>query len=112
MLAAGKRDRLVGFYSATVAVDRLGVEGEPSWSLEESAWAAVSFGTSAERREAGQQSASQSATFRVLASTVLRGADGTWSIMFDGDRWGITGKPVAVGPQGEELEFTAIRKGD
>lgn len=112
MTPAGKRDRLVWFCSATVSEDSLGVEGAPEWVREEQAWAAVSFGTSAERREAGQQSASQSATFRVLTSSRLREADGTWSIEFNGGRWGLTGFPVAVGPQGEELEFTAIRKGD
>ena len=69
-------------------------------------WAAVRFGTSQERREAAQQRATQSATFRVLANPDTRALTPLDRITgYLGSTWEIIG----VAPFAAEVEITAIR---
>lgn len=111
MTPAGRRDRRIILQRATVATDDFGVEGPTSWAELQKAWAMVRYGTSAERRTASVEGASQTATFRVLSTSVLRTVTVRDRILMDGAGWNITGI-VPVGMQGAELEFTAtIAKG-
>lgn len=107
-IPAGQRDRKVEFYPRVYAEDATGVEQETD-GTPIAAKAYVSFGSGAERREAGQAGSQQTATFRVLSNAALRAADARWQIAFEGARWGI----ISVVPIGEaqEIEFTATRKG-
>lgn len=109
MIAAGKRDRKISFYSTTKASDGLGA-GSRSRTLVEPAFAAVQFGSASERRDAGQAGSVQTATFRVLSTAALRGVDETGEIEFDSAFWGIT-SIAHVGTAQREIEFTATRTG-
>lgn len=106
-IAAGQRDDLVSFIPITVTEDSLGIETEVDGTAIR-AWAAVSYGTGNERREAAQAGSSQTATFRVLSTAALRVATTRWEIEFGGARWGIQ-SIVPIG-MNEDIEFTATRK--
>jgi head-tail adaptor len=108
---AGKRDRMIRFERVTTTENDLGVEVPGDWALIQDAWAAVRFGTSAERRQASIENASQVATFRVLTTVALRGVTVEDRIVFEDSPWSITGI-AAVGGAAREIEFTAtVRKG-
>ena len=70
-------------------------------------WGGVIWGTGAERREAAQLSASQPATFRVLADSETLSLSVEDRISFAGGLWNIT----SVVPLGlnEGVEVTAVR---
>ena len=108
-IGAGRRNRKVAFYPITVTTDGLGTESEVSGTAIP-AWANVRFGSGDDRREAAQGGSQQTATFRVLSSTSLRGATERWEIEYSGARWGIT-SIVPIDNEANEIEFTAIRKG-
>lgn len=108
-IGAGQRNRLVRFIPRTFTEDALGTETEADGTPVR-AWAAVTFGSGADRREAGQAGSDQSATFRVLSCAALREADARWQIDFAGARWGIT-SIVPIDNDATEIEFTATRKG-
>lgn len=108
-IAAGARNRKVQFYPLVVTEDALGTEIEAAGSPVPM-WAAVTFGSGADRREAGQAGSDQSATFRVLSCAALRDATERWQIEFNGARWGIT-SIVPIDNDATEIEFTAVRKG-
>lgn len=106
-LPAAKYDRKIAFRAVTQTQDAMGavvpVEGSAVF-----AWAAVTWGTAAERRSAGAVEADQAATFRVRSTAALRALTTAARIEFDGHDWGITGI-ASVGPNGSELEFTVRR---
>lgn len=110
MLAAGARDRLIGFFPAVVSRNAHGVESETHPAQLEQSWASVLFGSGAERRDAGAAGAQQTATFRVISTPNLRTIDERAQIELDNVRWGIT-SIAPVGSQGHEIEFTAVRIG-
>lgn len=68
------RDRKwrIAFERATVERGELGRVNEKSWASLGSRWAAVYWGSGAERRAAGVEQAVQSASFNVLADSVVR----------------------------------------
>lgn len=103
-MAAGKRDTLITIERATVVVDDLGGE-TPTWALLTKEWAGIFWGAGAERRQAGQESASQSATFQVLDNPATRSVEVTDRIVWNGE-WDITG--IAF-PKRGEVEITAVR---
>lgn len=117
MIGAGKRDRRVRFERTTTVQEGLGGDAPGVWALLEHAFAAVRFGTSAERRQAGMEGASQVATFRVLSTANLRSATEADRIRFapmggncdaaDAPVWNITGG-IAIGRG--EIEFTAVTR--
>jgi SPP1 family predicted phage head-tail adaptor len=105
-VAAGKRDRKIEFERATVTTEAgSGIETETFVSLT-FAWAQVFFGTGSERREAAAAGGVQTATFRCLSNSALRGVTRRDRILFAGAKWGISAISQ-VGAQGHELEFTA-----
>jgi head-tail adaptor len=112
--ASGDRDRRIQFQEATPSKNALGVSVQSDWVLLQKAWALPRFGTSQERREAGAQNASQTATFRVLSTKKLRTvtADDQFRIVDnDGQAWNIVGMAAVAGPRAE-IEFTvSIAKG-
>ncbi len=111
MTPAGKRDRLISFVRPVVTRDVSGAESESDAGGEPdhiaNAWAAVRFGTSQERRQAGAEGASQSATFRTLSNVALRSVVTTDRILGEGLTWDIVGI-AAVGGPACEIEFTAV----
>lgn len=110
MHGAGDFDRRIQFFTASVSEDDLGIEQE-TLAAGHVAWARVSFGNGAERREAAGAGGVQSAIFRVLASSATRAITRRDVIRFDGCDWGIS-SISPVGPQGSEIEFVAtVRKG-
>lgn len=105
MLGAGSRTEKIVFERATSATDDYGTE-VPSWATWSSSFASVRYGTSAERRTAAAERASQAATFRVLATAKTKAVGVKDRIQFDGAAWDIEG----VAPIGRsEIEFTAVR---
>lgn len=110
MLGASNRKWRIDFYPRTVTEDAGGLEIEAD-GVAVPAFAAVRFGTGAERREAAAAGSYKVATFRVLSTAALRAADERWEIAFMGARWGIT-DVSPVGGEASEIEFTATRKGE
>lgn len=107
MTAIGDRDTKIVFQRATVTKDANGGPVE-SWATYVTEWAAVKFGSGQERREAQQEAASQSASFRVLANTLTRALKPTDRIAgYLGVNWDII--TVALF-DGAEVEVTAVRK--
>jgi hypothetical protein len=66
----------------------------------------VVFGTAQEKREAAQESASQSASFMCVRGPVLEAIPMTARISFDGDQWDITERAPL---DRKTIRFTAIR---
>ncbi|MGX7896890.1 phage head completion protein [Tsuneonella sp. HG222] len=108
MLGAGKRDRKIAFERASVTKDSHNEEVS-TWSVWCAAWAAVRFGSSAERRQSAAEQASQAATFRVLTTAKTRAVTERDRIVMAGAAWDIEGPPALIGRT--ELEFTATRAG-
>lgn len=79
------------------------------WADHARAYAAVLFGTGAERREAAQEAGSSPATFRTLYSPKLAAVEVKDRVNFKGADWDIT-SAVPIGFQ-EGFEFTATRAG-
>lgn len=105
-MRAGPRNRRIVFQRKTVIEDDYGEEIE-TWTDYAILLAHVIWGTGAERREAAQLSASQPATFRVLADSKTLALNVQDRIRFAGGLWNIT----SVVPLGlnEGMEVTAIR---
>jgi head-tail adaptor len=106
MIGAGKRDTPIVFERAVVGRDSLNEE-TLTWTPLQKAFAAVRYGTSAERREAAVTQSRQAATFRILATQALRGVTGKDRIVMRGQVWDIAGPPAEIGRV--ELEITAAR---
>lgn len=106
-MRAGPRDRLVTFERRGVTKDSHGGAVE-TWAVHDKQMAQVVFGTGQERREAAQESATQVATFRVLATpktTSLLPRDRVAGFM--GSDWDITSVAL-LGRDG--VEVTATRE--
>lgn len=71
------------------------------------AMARVRFGTAQEKREAAQESASQSATFECLRTPTLDAVPMTARILFDGSQWGITERAPL---DRKTIRFTGLRR--
>lgn len=107
-MRAGVRDQLISFQRDTgTGKDSHGGK-TATWTAYTQAWAQVVFGTGQERREAAQEAASTSATFRVLPTPLtlaLTTRDRIGGYL--GADWDIT-SVVPLGRDG--VEVTAIRK--
>src|SRR5690606_34633535 len=105
-MRAGPRNRRILFQRKTVIVDEYGEDIEV-WADYAATWAHVIWGTGAERREAAQLSASQPATFRVLANDKTLTLIVLDRISFAVGLWNI----ISVVPLGlnEGVEVTVIR---
>jgi SPP1 family predicted phage head-tail adaptor len=100
------RDCLVTFQRATTTTDDYGGETQ-SWTDLQKAWARVRFGTAQERRQAAQESSSQSATFECNPTAALRSVGATDRIAFDGSDWDIQGPGELLDRM--TIRFTAVR---
>lgn len=104
---AGELRHAITVQRATFTRDSLGHRQPSGWATLVTAKAKVLYGTGAERREAGIETGTQSATFRVRSSAGLRGVTYQDRISFNGAAWDITGiSPLATVPA--EIEFTAV----
>lgn len=102
--AAGERDKRVSFQRGAAVRGGLGAEPVTTWSDLGRRWAAVRWGTGAERREAGAKGASQSATFIVLADSITRDVRPKDRILFDGRAWDVHDRALI---ERAEIHFTA-----
>lgn len=107
MSGAGPRDKLITFQRDTgTGKDGFGGKNE-NWTTYCTEWASVRFGSAQERREAAQETATQAATFRVLAHTLTLALTPKDRISgYLGANWDI----ISVSPFSDEIEVTAIRK--
>lgn len=105
MRPAGQRDKLVTIQRATYVTD-VHNEDVPSWAPIGREWARVIWGAGAERREAAQTQAVQSATFQVLDNSLTRSLTAKDRIVWNGIHWDIAapGVPISRG----ELEISAV----
>ncbi len=69
--------------------------------------ASVKFGTAQEKREAAQESASQSATFECLRTPTLDAVPMTARIEFDSSQWDITERSPL---DRKAIRFTGVRR--
>ena len=101
----GEFNRRIAFERGVTVRSGLGREPAAQWASLGTVWAKVLFGTGQERRQAGAEGASQTATFRVLSSLLTRGVTERDRIQFDGRAWDITSiSPIGVR---DEIEFVA-----
>lgn len=89
MPSASERTELIVFQRATTTDDDYGQPVE-TWADYATRRARVRFGTAQEKREAAQESASQSATFECVRSSVMDGITLKDRISYLGDAWDIT----------------------
>ena len=106
---AGKRDKRISFQRNGAARSALGGKATPAWSELFKRWAAVRYGTGAERRAAAGEQAVQSATFIVLADSETKAITAKDRIVADGLSWDISG--IALLGR-SDLEFTATASRD
>lgn len=107
IMNAGKRDRRITFQRSAKARSGLGVVQDGAWSTLGNRLAQVRFGSSAERREAAVERATQGATFRVLADGLTRTITVQDRIEYQGLSYDIEGiAPIGRGPT--EIEFTGV----
>jgi head-tail adaptor len=108
VIPAGERNRRISFERAIQSQSGMG--REPGAELQPICrrWAKVLYGTGAERRAAGTESAIQAATFIVTDDSGTRLITVRDSIWFDERRWDVT----SSAPIGGDRHFTAVtRKG-
>ncbi|MEM9085307.1 MAG: head-tail adaptor protein [Pseudomonadota bacterium] len=105
-MKAGKRDDLITIErNGGTAEDTFGGV-QKGWATYATVWAEVVYGTGSERRQAGNEGAQQSATFRVLADPETLGVTTADRINFNGT-WDI----VNVSPLARDgIEYTAMRR--
>ena len=106
MTDPGKRPHLIFFQRRGAASDD-GYTNQPgAWAEQTRAWAQVRYGTGAERREAAQERASQSATFECDWSPALEAILMTDRIVIFDTAWDIKGKATIGG--NKEIHFTGV----
>jgi hypothetical protein len=104
---AGARQYAIAFIAAVAVTDDYGThEDWANPTTLATATATVMFGTAQEKREAAQESASQSASFECLRTPTLDAVPLTARISFDGDQWDITERAPL---DRKTIRFTAIR---
>lgn len=109
MPSAGQRDRQITFLAAATSLNDDGdtVENWTSPATIATRLARVRFGTAQEKREAAQETASQSASFECYRSPALDAIPMTARIGFDGSQWDITERAPL---DRETIRFTAMRR--
>ena len=108
LTGAGERDRKLVFYSqATVETPRGAMAQSQGLKIAE-AMGRVSYGTAMERRRAGAENSSVSATARIPSCESTRAINSSSTCELDGQVWDVTG----VAPWGfHELDVTIVRGG-
>lgn len=92
----------------TVTEDPLGGETK-TWAEFTRPYAAITFGTGRERREAAQESASAPATFHVRRNTKTKTISPADRIVFDGSEWDIASSVPSKAFR-EGIDITAVRR--
>jgi SPP1 family predicted phage head-tail adaptor len=105
MPAASQRTELIVFQRATVTTDDYGQEIE-TFADYVTRRARVRFGTAQEKREAAQESASQTATFECVRSAELDAVTLKDRISYDGSDWDITERAPL---DRATIRFTGVR---
>lgn len=107
-MPAGQRDYVIAFIAAATTTDEYNqtVENWASPTTLATAGARIRFGTAQEKREAAQESASQSATFECLRTPTLNAVPMSARISFDGSQWDITERAPL---DRKTIRFTGIR---
>jgi head-tail adaptor len=101
----GQRDKRVAFQRAATTRSAAGPVKVSSWDEIGRRWVKITYGSSAERREAGAERAVQTATFRCLADSLTRTIAVMDRIVHGGLAYDVTGiAPIGRGPH--EFEFT------
>ena len=108
-LGAGQRDRKVVLQQRTVVRGELGVEPGEGWTDIFTEWASVRYGSSAERRNAASEGATQAATFGVLWNSRTRALTPGHRLMMEGQAWDIQGVSISPGNTGVVLAATVAR---
>lgn len=105
MITTSQRDTRISVERKTVVRDSHNEE-TATWAVHAPAYAAVRWGTGAERIEAAQVAGNQSATFIVNSTAKMREVTIEDRIVLRGDAWNI--EAVATPVRGE-IHFTASR---
>jgi SPP1 family predicted phage head-tail adaptor len=105
MPSASLRTELIVFQRATVTTNDYGEEIS-TWADYATRRARVRFGTAQEKREAAQESASQTATFECVRSAELDAVTLGYRISYLGDAWDITEQAPL---DRATIRFTAVR---
>lgn len=107
-MQAGKRAYTVLFIGAATSTNDYNetVEDWTSPTTLATVTAAVSFGTAQEKREAAQESASQTASFECLRTPTLDAIPMTARLSFDGSQWDITERAPL---DRMKIRFTGVR---
>jgi head-tail adaptor len=106
-IPAGDRTTLVTFERGTSSTDDYGGE-TLVWAPVQRAWSKVLYGTGAERRQAAQEAAQQTATVMVNWTPALATIGPKDRATFGGISWDITSQAARVGLN-DELHFTVVR---
>lgn len=106
-IPAGERPTLATFERGTASTDDYGGE-TLSWSTLTTARAKVLYGTGAERRQAAQEGAEQTATVLCNWTPTLAIVGAKDRVTFDGAQWDIASPPARVGLN-DELHYTVKR---
>jgi SPP1 family predicted phage head-tail adaptor len=104
-MGAGDRCYVVTFQRATTTTDDYGQPIE-TWADYCTATARVLFGSAQEKREAAQESASQTATFECLRTSKVDSVTVKDRIVFDGDDWDIVSRDPLYRTK---IRFTGVR---
>lgn len=107
-MGAGQRTETVVFIAAATSTNDYN-ESVEDWDNPETLAtraARVRFGTAQEKREAAQESASQTATFECVRSSTLDAIPLTARISFDGSQWDLTERAPL---DKKTIRFTGIR---
>jgi SPP1 family predicted phage head-tail adaptor len=105
MPSASQRTELIVFQRATATEDDYGQPVE-MWADYATRRARVRFGTAQEKREAAQESASQTATFECVRSAALDGITTKDRISYLGSAWDITASEPL---DRATIRFTGVR---
>lgn len=107
-MPAGNRKYVVAFIAAATSTNDYNetVEDWDSLTTLATAAARVRFGTAQEKREAAQESASQSASFECLRTPTLDAVPMSARIDFDGSQWDITERAPL---DRRTIRFTGVR---
>ncbi len=108
-MPAGQRFEVIAFIAAATTTDDYNqtVEDWDSPTTLATRMARVRFGTAQEKREAAQESASQTATFECVRSPTLDAVPMTARISFDGSQWDLSERAPL---DRQTIRFTSIRR--
>lgn len=105
-MTAGNRDTLITFERANTTQDDYGEE-VPTWATLGTEWAAINWGRGDERRQAGMEQGSQSATFTVYDNQMTRSVSPKDRLKADDAPWDITSNVPSKTPG--DRDITAVR---